>query len=353
MDINNIDSKLLFRDIVILYCPKKVGSTTISSSIRVSASDKFAVFHTHNEILSNSLEAKNKDFCFSDVIRNNSIFNINTQQPRKVYIIDIYRTPVERKLSEFFQEISISHFYNTEENIKKYSFDKINKRFNDIFPYLGDTDYYGEKYNIDKPEEFDFEKKYIMYEKNGVIYIKLRLIDSKYWGEILSNLLNTEITIVNENNTDNKLIGDLYKEFKKLYKLPYNFFNMLENCKHLKYYYNHTERFEYLNYWYNRITGIHEPFKLDEYNFYKKINIENKYKDIDKLFHYRDYGCLCINCSNNRKKLLDDIKNGVENNNYIIHDINSDININTYLVVKLFYKDEDDNEIIQNMLLNV
>ena len=41
--------KELHRDIVILYSPPKVGSTTIVSSIRLSASDKFIVFHTHKK----------------------------------------------------------------------------------------------------------------------------------------------------------------------------------------------------------------------------------------------------------------------------------------------------------------
>ena len=43
------NNKLLYRDIVLLYCPEKVGSTSLATSIRTCASDKFIVFHSHQE----------------------------------------------------------------------------------------------------------------------------------------------------------------------------------------------------------------------------------------------------------------------------------------------------------------
>jgi len=343
--------KSYYRDIVLVYCPTKVGSTSLISSIRLSASDKFAVFHTHNETVLKSLQPENKDFMFSDIIRNETIFNPSTQKPRKIYVIDIFRPSIERKISDFFQEICSLHFFNNEENISNYPIDKIIKRFNDIFPYLEDSDYYNEKYNIETHAiEFDFEKKYILYEKNNVIYIKLRLKDSHLWGYILSNILETKIEYIIDYETKNKDIGNLYELFKKEYKLPFNFFKKMEECKYLKYYYNDTERYEYLNYWYHRLTNIYIPFTLDQYIFYEKISLENKFRESDIQLHYRDNGCLCINCSNHRNKILNDIKNNIDNNEYIIHNPNE--KLNTHLIVQLFFTN---NNIlyVQNMLLNV
>ena len=39
------------RNIVFIYSPPKVGSTTLVSSIRLSAAHKFSVHHIHNEIM--------------------------------------------------------------------------------------------------------------------------------------------------------------------------------------------------------------------------------------------------------------------------------------------------------------
>jgi hypothetical protein len=65
-----------------------------------------------------------------------------------VYVIDIYRTPIERKFSEFFEKISPYHFNNSEENINKYSVKRVTDRFNKVFPYLGLGDHFIDKYNI-------------------------------------------------------------------------------------------------------------------------------------------------------------------------------------------------------------
>ena len=128
-----------------------------------------------------------------DLIRNGEFINEKSKKQRKIYIIDIFRTPIERKISEFFEYICQFHFNNTEEFIINYPVQKLIKRFNDIYPYFSDEDYFNERYNIEyKLEQFDFEKKFIIYEKNNVTYIKLRLIDSKEWSNILSNIFRGE-----------------------------------------------------------------------------------------------------------------------------------------------------------------
>jgi hypothetical protein len=155
------NEKYLYRDLVLLYSPPKVGSTTIVSSIRISASEKFYVMHTHDEIIFKTTLGEQNNTCVSDIIKNTSIFNPNTKQARKVYVIDIYRQPIERKISEFFHEISTLHFNNTEDNILKYDIQKIQNRFNDIFPHIANTYNYIEKYNIAIPIAFDYTKKYL------------------------------------------------------------------------------------------------------------------------------------------------------------------------------------------------
>ena len=295
----------LYRDLVILYCPQKVGSTSVVTSIRLSQSEKFFVMHTHDETIFKS-DVRENDINFKDMVRNTTMRNPITGLPRRVFVIDIYRTPVERKISEFFHEMGEFHFNNTEENIAGYDMQKIIKRFNDVYPHVSNEDYFKERFDSDfNYEEFDFKKKYIVVERGGVHYIKLRLKDSKEWGSILSGILGTEITAVYDYETRDKKIGELYKRFMETYRLPFNYFKTMEACEQLKCYYNFEERYEYLHGWWAKTTGLYPtPFTAPQYKFYKDIYLENQFH-FRKLFnHYKDDGCLCVNCVPKRKKML-------------------------------------------------
>ena len=43
----------LYNNIIFIYTPPKVGSTSLVSSIRISASNKFSIIHIHDEIMLN------------------------------------------------------------------------------------------------------------------------------------------------------------------------------------------------------------------------------------------------------------------------------------------------------------
>ena len=336
-NMNNID---LYRDIIILYCPPKVGSTSIVTSIRLCCSDKYMVFHTHDNSIFKFADNTSKDLTIDDLLKNTNIIGNNLiKNIRKIYLIDIYRSPIEQKISEFFEDISLYHFNNLEDNIINYDINKLIKRFNDIFIYIGNEDYYVSRYKLTKPTYFDFDKKYIIHTNNNVTYIKLRLIDVKYWGLILSDLLNTQIIIVPDYETKNKKIGLLYDTFNKKYKIPINYYNDICNCKLLKYYYNENERNEYLNKWKNKIGITYNGFTIEEYNFYKKISDENKFYNKVLLNHYKDEGCLCEDCKNKRAIIFKQMKNGNINVNQIIHNKNKEyqkyIYINIYNIDKI------------------
>jgi len=322
----------LYRDIIVLYCPPKVGSTTLVTSIRLCCSDKFMVFHTHEDSIFKFADGKTKDLTISDILRNNTILGNNLLKTnRKIYFIDIYRSPIERKISDFFEEIALYHFNNLEDNIGNYDINKVIKRFNDIFLYIGNEDYYTSRYNLKKPKKFDFNKKYIEYSNNDITYIKLRLIDAKHWGTILSHILNTEIIIVPDHETKNKKIGLLYDLFNKNYKLPQNYYEHICNCELLKYYYNENERTDYLNKWKNKLDNNYIGFTLEQYNFYKIISDENKFYNRILMDHYKDEGCLCVNCKIQRKLLFNSIKDGNMNIQKIIHNTNYQYQKNIYI----------------------
>jgi len=352
----NLEDALLTRDIVLLYCPQKVGSTSIVTSIRLSEPEKFFVMHTHDEIIFKSAGGSSNDVCVNDIIKNNALKNFGTGKPRNIYVIDIFRPPIERKISEFFHEIGIFHFNNVEQYVSNYDIHKILKRFNDIFPHVSNEDYYKERFHTDfNYEEFDFKKKYIMTEKNGVKYIKLRLKDSAQWGEILSTILDSDITVVSDYETREKEIGELYKVFMENYKLPYNYFKMIENCPQLKCYYDFSERYDYLNQWWKKTMGVYDSFTNEEYKFYKTIYLENQFYFRKLTAHYKDDGCLCENCKKKRSKILKKVKKeGDENLEANLHNIpeNTGIKPNNSILVKLFNQEalKENRQIILTLI---
>jgi hypothetical protein len=297
---------------IFIYTPPKVGSTTLVSSLRISLGNIFNIIHIHDEIMLEVLTG----------IRGVKINDILTQLSnagKNVYVIDVYRTSIERKISEFFEKISCYHFNNSEENINHYPVSKIINRFNKMFPYIGNSDHYLEKYNIKEPIAFDFDQKYTLQTVNNINYIKLRLCDSNEWSNILSNIFKREVVIVTDYQTEDKKISELYKKFKNEYLLPSNYLESIENCKYLKYYYNETERLEYLNTWKNKLCDPFVAYTREEFNFYMEICLENQYiNDIQKE-HYMDEGCICSNCSVKRQTVFKKIKNGEYTKEKIIH----------------------------------
>lgn len=300
------------KDYIFIYTPPKVGSTTLVSSLRVSLGKSYNVIHIHDDIMLNVLTGIND-------VTVNEIIEFLGFQGKNVYVIDVYRSPIERKMSEFFEKISPYHFNNSEENINNYSIKRVTNRFNKIFPYLALGDHYFDKYLLSDPIPFDFNKKYTIQQVNNIKYIKLRLCDSHSWNTILSQIFKADIVLISDYQTDNKGISDLYRKFKKEYKIPINFFNLIRSCKFFNFYYSEDERKKYLTIWINKIAEKFIYYTEEEYNFYVTIYLENQYINDIQINHYIDNGCFCKLCCSKRKELFFKAKNGEKNFEPIIH----------------------------------
>jgi len=304
----NISNNYIF-----IYTPPKVGSTTLVTSLRVSLGKSYNIIHIHDETMLSVLTGINN-------VKINDIIHFLANSGNNVYVIDVYRTPVERKISEFFEKLSSYHFNNTEENISHYSITRIFDRFNKLFPHLENGDHYIDKYDISEPVPFDFEKKYTIQIINNIKYIKLRLCDSHLWGMILSNILETDIVMIVDYKTETKSIGELYKKFKNEYKLPINYYENIKTCKYFNYYYNEEERNNYLNTWVIKLAEEFIPYTNNEFDFYINLCLENQYINDIQLDHYIDNGCFCKCCKNKRKDIFFRAKNGEKIFEKIIHE---------------------------------
>ena len=316
----NIDddlSKEKNRNIIFVYCPPKVGSTSLVSSIRLYAANKFTVIHVHNESMISIL-------CGIKDITINEIIEYNKSLGKNVYVIDIYRSPIEQKISLYFEEIATIHFNTTEEHINKMNPQNLINRFNNIFPYIESKDHFKNVYNIgvDYSEPFDFNKKYSLKEVNGIKYIKLRLKDSSTdWSRILKELLNIDIVIVKDYETEQKIIKEAFSIFKRDYLIPSNFFEIIKENNTLKQYYSEEERNEYISNWTNKQTVDVVFYTALEYALYRTISNENIGYNVLQSNHYMDTGCTCRACTYKRTNIIRKLNKGEQNTEKIIHEV--------------------------------
>jgi hypothetical protein len=301
--LKNANSKIglsseKIRNIVFVYTPPKVGSTTLVSSIRLSASYKFSVIHVHDEEMLFVLTGLTG-------ITINEIIKYNKFIGRNVYVIDVYREPVERKMSEFFDKLASFHFNNTADKVNKYNVNRLIARFNNIFNHIATGDHYFDKLtDVIKPNAFDFEKKYLIQKVFDISYIKLRLRDSAQWGRILSEILGAEITIINDYETDKSALKELYHEFKNAYKIPSNYITQIENCAYFKYYLSRDEQVEYISKLRAKESAPVVGYSDSEYKIYLNICLENQWNIVIDTNHYLDEGCTCRACCKQRRIIV-------------------------------------------------
>jgi len=299
--------------IIFIYSHPKVGSTSLVTSIRIFASHIYNVIHIHDENMLKKL-TNLKNLTINELIIYNKFLG------KEIFVIDVYRSPIERKISIFFEKIDTLHFNYSNKDINNFNIEKIINRFNKIFPYIGNGDQFIDNYNINIPISFDYTNKYLNLINNGINYIKLRLKDSDQWGIILSKLLNVRIKVIKDYETKNKEINNTYLKFKEVYKIPINFLEDLDNCKYLNYFYSDSEKNEYFSEWSNRVDKYYQSFSLDDFKLYEYICNENKHHEEIQSKHYLDEGCLCKACFIKRSIIANKIMRGEEMTEPVIHE---------------------------------
>lgn len=303
------------RHIIFVYCPIKVGSTSLVSSLRIGTLGNVKVCHIHSENCIRTLHGI-ENVSVKDIIQYNKSLG------KKVTVIDVYRNPIEHKMSVYFELLSSYHFNNTEDRVKDYPVDKIIQRFNSLFPHLCNDDYYREKYGLpfySIPGQFDYDKKCISTIWNGVTYIKLRLEDSAHWSGIIHSILGFKFVMVKDYETESKQIHDLYRRFKEQYRVPKNFIDILRNDASVQYYLSPTEKEQYLQTWTIKSGDYVEPYTAHEYRIYTEISLSNKYISDVHHSHYKDEGCICYGCCTKRKTVFQKLLRGENTDEKIQH----------------------------------
>jgi hypothetical protein len=225
-----------------VFCGGKCGGTTLAKTF---TKNNFNCIHLHG------FNCKGIFSCDLDIDMT-KIFEIiedSCKNYENIFIIDVYRTPIERKISGFFQNIT-----NNLPNYKELTTEEIINYFNSN--YLYDIENYHPinniltHYNIPLFKYFEFEKGYNIIKKDNKIFIKILFRDIDKWDKILTTIFNKNITIYSDNLTYNKNINTLYSDFKKKYRVPINYVNnILINDNEFKIYNTVDEQNEYIEKW--------------------------------------------------------------------------------------------------------
>lgn len=298
--------------VVFMYSAPKVGSTSIVSSLRLFGLDKLSIIHIHDEEMLKVLK-------HIENITINELILYNAYLKKEVYVINVYRSPIERKISAFFEKIGAYHFNNTDQKVNTYDVSKVIHRFNNIFPHIALGDHFLDKYNVEYPSTFDYLNKYLLVKQHNISYIGLRLKDSLSWDSILTSIFGFPICIVKDYESTNKPIKDLYNLFKANYRIPKNLLDTIMDCKYLKYYYSREELDEYYNMWLNKSTLCVKSYSQEEYKLYESITLENCHLDYVQQDHYLDEGCICKACTIKRSLVAKKLLSGININERVVH----------------------------------
>jgi hypothetical protein len=224
---------------IFICCGGKCGGTTLAYTFHQNG---YKTTHLHS--------SKHLGNFKSSIDVNHTFDIINTSKQQKpIYIIDSYRTPVERKISCFFQKIH-TYLPNYATMQMKYIIKYFNA--NILFSSVGDhhpINEFLQKYNMPLFHKFNFKRRYNICNKGNIIFVKVLFSDIREWDKILSQVLNKEIIIYNANLTEDKSINTLYAQFKDEYRLPKSYLSKIENDSEFKIYTPAYEQKKYIDKW--------------------------------------------------------------------------------------------------------
>jgi hypothetical protein len=224
---------------IFICCGGKCGGTTLAYTFHQNG---YKTTHLHSSKHLGNFKSS------IDVNHTFDIINASKQQG-PIYIIDSYRTPVERKISCFFQKIHTylpNHENMPIQNVIQYFNEKI------LFSSVGEHHSINEflqNYNMPLFHKFNFKRQYNISNKENITFVKVLFSDISEWDKILSQVLNKEIIIHKANLTEDKSINTLYTQFKESYRLPKAYLSKIENDDEFKIYTSAYNQKKYLTKW--------------------------------------------------------------------------------------------------------
>ena len=120
--------------LIFVYSAPKVGSTSIISSFRIFGIEKLDIIHIHDEEMLHVLANVTN-------VTINEIILFNKYLGKDIYVINVYRSPIERKISAFFEKIGCYHFNAEDSEVNKYNVTKTINRWYILMVVLMENKY--------------------------------------------------------------------------------------------------------------------------------------------------------------------------------------------------------------------
>jgi len=240
------------KDIVLVYNPGKVGSTSVTYSLKKSLPWLPA---THIHFLTQSrLEAckQSGKWPFNLIMADRTNLVLQQHPDKTIKIITLVRDPIGRDLSGIFQGPT-EYFPNKDES--KITADDIIDLITQFdHSYIADwfDGEFKEYLNFDiYSQPFDKEKGYTIYQHEGIdiLCIKLERL-SEVYPEAVSKLLGTKRNILrNKNEGDSKALSTLYSTVKKRFKIEEPRLREIYNSKFMQTFYTNEEIESFISKW--------------------------------------------------------------------------------------------------------
>jgi hypothetical protein len=270
---NNLDKINVF-----VYCSGKSGGSSLANTLY---NHGYKVLHVHNNTCMGFFDKVKIDF---SIVTTNELITYNSSKypNNTIYVIDSYRTPIERKISAYFQHLHkyFPDYKNTNINTILQCFNDKNfiycteeyQSFENLFNY----------FKLEQINNFDFENNYVITQHNNIKFIKLRFNNITSWDTMLSTIFNKQIKILPCNITRHSDKGKLYQKFKKRYVIPKQYLeHFLPYDKYFKVFTNELEKKDYYEYWNNKSINEIKPYHF--VSFYSELNTKKKETYVNSL----------------------------------------------------------------------
>lgn len=232
---------------VICMTSGKSGSTTLLQTFRQSGYKTYK-FHSKEDF---SIRFPNDNLI--DLIKRSS-------KNKKLYLIDSYRTPIERKISASFYHASENNANWQKYFTKKKPLDFENASIEMLIDYFNcNTMDIMEEYQSIEPimkelsvpefSSFNFKKKYAIREQGNLVFIKILFSDIENWGSILSEIFKKPIKIIRDNTQKE----ERYNVLKKQYKIKKRLLEKVKKDKYFILYTSPENRKKYYEKWNKRL----------------------------------------------------------------------------------------------------
>lgn len=283
-----------------IWCSGRSGSTTLYQSLPHSYhTHTFLYFLNQNGIDWNNI-ASDYSFNLFDIL----YLNINDYDSGKINIYDVYRTPIERKISAFFQHLDYivknkeietllsevskyQEFYSF--NIDLIDSNNFVEYFTKNIEYLVELFLYFFFLRSDNYYSFLEFEEYVdlTFKCNELYHCKddkftftiLKYNQIKNWSKQILFTTSQDIKISKINSSRNSTFGSLYNEFIYILHIPRVLYNLvmytdiqmhplIPMCNHMqvmKKFMTHIEVCKYNDFWNERLFTTNNDSNLLEY----------------------------------------------------------------------------------------